>query len=652
MNLQLFQVLFCHKKYKYHFLINCKPFDFQGFKQLFNFQIFAVICTFSFGSAFAALQYEGTTTEVKPVAEVNDFYGYATNPTDKYNGTFGISTIQQKSEVAGLEYSKLVLSTSYPADLQAKVDAAYDAAIAAVKAAKTNKEMMLAEENFADTMVLLSLSGKDRTSLLAKYDAVTATDYVAEDGYYMIPDYGTIYVTGNKVDSKNDVLGNWLMDQGYYGYTTNSALVTALGSKTVKNAVATLLDDTYIGKVTLADVYDPSNTSVQAKQLEAYGRQVYAEYADAVGSFEEYIDSSKKTTTIDEFVAVMDKLYAFNAKYGFDGTCAIDPTDNCLSNSTADYAISLDNKLLVAIDNWYVTNLSATYDKLSKINKDADYTAAKADIIAAAKTILDTIDKYDTASSNIAAGLVQDYFGLANEMTGYVYQTVATALGKLMAEDCETLYKVFTLDTFTENVPVTATKTATFDSSEANLKALTAARTAFDAYVNDYEFAYAGVQTEESLASGVWKLSLLRDAELRLLAAEYNKANIAAVAEKADELDNAKYVALLNNATVKVTTVKEGKKVTVNAKVDAASMSALLGLNSDVTTVEYKFYHKAPGKAYKLTKTKTVNHITYSKSLKKGKNSFRVGVVLKDAKGNVLATKSYQASSLGYRTIK
>ena len=144
--------------------------DFQGLKAIFSFLIFAVICTFSFGSAFAALPYAAKTTVDLPVAAQNDFYGYSSdNAVAMYYGTFGISTIQQESEAIGLENAKIASSTSYPADLQAKVDAAFDTAIAAVKAAKTNKEMMLAEEDLADQLALLAPDKNTRAKVRASY---------------------------------------------------------------------------------------------------------------------------------------------------------------------------------------------------------------------------------------------------------------------------------------------------------------------------------------------------------------------------------------------------------------------------------------------------------------------------------------------------
>ena len=598
-------------------------------------QIIAVMFTFSFSSAFAALQYEGTTTEVKPIAEVTDFDDYdGLDATAKYYGTLGMSTIQQKSKVIGLENDKDDADGLYPADLQAKVDAAYDTAIAAVKAAKTNKEMVTAEKKKNDALELLDINNNTYDALHASY---TNAKFTVDTGYYAIPEYGIIHVAGDENEQAdlvlnaagNKALCNWLMDQGYYGYNSDAAYATVLGGKTVKNAVLDLLDDCYVGYEKLEDVYDPDEDA-RAIDLTAYGRTVYAEYADAVGSYEDWED--KRTTTIEEYVAVIDKLAAFDNKYGF--------LPEYTTNPAADFTIATDSyKLLVAIDNWKIANLAAV-ESINKINTAAGYDTAKADIIATAKTLLGVIDAYGDGNG------LDDYYGLGTAMTSPEMTAVSGALTVLMKDGTSDLNTA--KDTFTENVPV-GTTTATFDSSEANVKALADARALFDAYVNDYSFAYeAGLPG----VPGIVNVGGLVDYECKLLAAEYNKANIAGVAEKADALDNAKYVALLNNATVKVTTVKEGKKVTVNAKVDAASMSALLGLNSDVTTVEYKFYHKAPNKAYKLTKTKTVNHITYTKSLKKGKNSFRVGVVLKDAKGNVLAEKSYKASTLGYRTIK
>ena len=178
-------------------------------------------------------------------------------------------------------------------------------------------------------------------------------------------------------------------------------------------------------------------------------------------------------------------------------------------------------------------------------------------------------------------------------------------------------------------------KTYYFDASEDNVKALEATRAAYDTlvkYYADYDDA----------------------TEAKLLAAEHNKAAAAGFDAKDEKIDNSIVKTYLNNATVTVKSTKlAAKKVRVQAKVDTTTLKLIVEQLGAGATVEYKFYHKAPGKSFKFTKTKNVNYITYtSKSLKAGKNSFRVGLVVKDKDGKVVATKDYQASTLAYRTIK
>ena len=239
--------------------------------------------TFSFSSAFAALQYEGTTTIDKPVAEKTDF-------SLANKGTFGISTVEQQVKVVELENAKDAVDGAYPADLQAKVDAAYDTAIAAVKAAKTAKEMAAAKEALDKELTTLDADNNTYAKLLEKATtadskgkkALTDETYTVgkEAGeYYMVPYCGLITTgEGGKVEATNPKVFNWLMDQGYYGFTSNEAWNKVLDDKAVRNAVANWLEPYYIGKTTLDAVYNSTN-GAKASDLEKYGRTVYAEYA-------------------------------------------------------------------------------------------------------------------------------------------------------------------------------------------------------------------------------------------------------------------------------------------------------------------------------------------------------------------------------------
>ena len=96
-------------------------------------------------------------------------------------------------------------------------------------------------------------------------------------------------------------------------------------------------------------------------------------------------------------------------------------------------------------------------------------------------------------------------------------------------------------------------------------------------------------------------------------------------------------------------------KIRVNARFDTDTYDKILSLFDDGYTVEYKFYKKtAKATSFKGPWTKDRNYITYTKStLNKGtKYKFQCGIVIKDADGNVVAEKSYKASTTGSRICK
>lgn len=612
--------------------------------------VVAVLFTFSFGSAFAALQYGTDPTVSTPVAEKSDFTGYSTaSDATKVQGTFGISTIEQKSEVAGLEAKKADADGVYPADLQAKVDAAYDTAIAAVKVAKTNKEMNTAKEALNKALEKLDLADNSYEALKKAANFLENVTFPVDDGYYMIPDCGSIYVTeGKGVTAGNDVVFDWLMDQGYYGYVSPKAWEDVLTGKTVKNAVVSWLEEYYVGEYTFNQVFENAEVEgvvVKVSNLSKYGRKVYAEYLDLYEDMEAYFE--KKTTTVDEFCKFVSEYDAFLEKY--DVTFGDEVEDFVVfPNDETGKAL---NKLLVAIDKWYIDNYEDSIDAIKKINTAAGYTAAKADILATAKKIVADMDKYSEYGEDFEYLVIY----MLDEGNGFI--TVLNALEKVITADAAALEKLDAA--YTENVPVTGSNDkANFDSSEANLAAIAAARAAFDAYVADYTFAYEANEAygDGESVQGVADIEKLVDYETKLLAAEYNKTAVPAKAEEINAEEAAKIQAFLNNATLKVTTTALGNnKIRVQAKVDAETYRDLVKYLGDDYTISYKFYHKtAAGKTYKAANEKNRNYITYTKiSLKKGvKYKFRCALIVKNADGKVVATKSYKASTVGSRVCR
>ena len=603
--------------------------------------VIAVMFTFSFSSAFAALPYEGTTTVDKPVATEGDFVD---------GGKIGLSTVAQKALTVTVENAKADEAGQYPAELQKKVDAAYDTAIAAVKAAKTSKEMYDALEAGEKTLDKLGLDKNSYEALakaFAKEDGADGVEYDAEAGYYMIPGYGLLTVgetkkvsVGVTEDGKYNVVFKWLMDQGYYGYSKAGAWEETLVSRTVKNAVADWLDGYYVGEYTFDQVrtneevtIDNEKVALKVSNLTKYGRKVYAEYLDVLEAIAAYDD--KKAVTIDEYVAVIDKINAFVDKYNLEKK---DVTGAAAFATIP--AFTADNELYIATDKWYIDNLEDAVEAIEKINTAAGYTAAKADIIAAAKKVVDVEDKYG------------DYPEVVEAMLGNAANTVKAALVEIMKADAIELDKACDEDAYTPYKVVSTDAqgnalTATFDDSADNLAAIEAARKAFDAYLADYTFAYEAYAQEDT--AGIPEIVELVAYEVPLLAAEYNKTAVPATADKETAEKNAKVQAWLNNATVKVTTQALGKgKIRVQAKIDADSFEALAGY-----TIEYKFYKKtAKAASYKGYSDRAVNYTTFTKLTKGTKYNFKCAVTVKDKDGNVVATKGYLGSTTGIRTAK
>ena len=185
-----------------------------------------------------------------------------------------------------------------------------------------------------------------------------------------------------------------------------------------------------------------------------------------------------------------------------------------------------------------------------------------------------------------------------------------------------------------------------FDASEKNVSAVKAKRAAYDALVSNYGYA----DLNKTLGGIVYENAA--KAEALILAAEHNQGADAAY----DVKDTKKLQAYLNNATLKVTTKALGNsKIRVNARFDAETYKDIVAECGNDYTISYKFYQKsAKATSFKGPKEKSRNYITYSKaSLKKGtKYKFQCGVVIKDAQGNVVAEKSYKASTTGSRICR
>ena len=104
--------------------------------------------------------------------------------------------------------------------------------------------------------------------------------------------------------------------------------------------------------------------------------------------------------------------------------------------------------------------------------------------------------------------------------------------------------------------------------------------------------------------------------------------------------------AYVQDLAIAVRTAKVGKKVKVTVKADVQT------LIDNGYTVTYKFYKSTKkGSGYKNTVNKTANTYTNTNPVK-GKNYYKVKLVVKNADGAVVATTPLTQCKYGVRTIK
>ena len=166
--------------------------------------------------------------------------------------------------------------------------------------------------------------------------------------------------------------------------------------------------------------------------------------------------------------------------------------------------------------------------------------------------------------------------------------------------------------------------------------AIEAARAAFDAYIAEYaaDFPWHAYELGWSGDTNVDSQGY----EKTLIQAEEALAGLKWTA------DDAK--AYVQDLSIAVRTAKVGKKVKVTVNADVQT------LVDNGYTVTYKFYKSTKkSSGYKNTVNKTTNTYTNTNPVK-GKNYYKVKLVVKNADGAVVATTPLTQCKYGVRTIK
>ena len=314
------------------------------------------------------------------------------------------------------------------------------------------------------------------------------------------------------------------------------------------------------------------------------------------------VDALKTEAQLKEDKAAIEKqIAAIPTKVTVEDKASVEAARKALDehNEYCDFIGNTTEKIVVvtplvnaenAIKNAEIKAIEDAYDAIVKDNKvTLDEKAA----IEALRTAFDNYCKAYTPENAAPAEVV-------------------TAAGKVTEASVATLEAQL----YTKEADKVKEMIAVLDVNNIDAAAVKAAREAYDALNEDYQFGGSYYD--------------------KLVALEKTLAG------NADE--NAK--AYVQDLAIAVRTAKVGKKVKVTVKADVQT------LIDNGYTVTYKFYKSTKkGSGYKNTVNKTTNTYTNTNPVK-GKNYYKVKLVVKNADGAVVATTPLTQCKYGVRTIK
>ncbi len=395
----------------------------------------------------------------------------------------------------------------------------------------------------------------------------------------------------------------------------NTVSVTGISDKTAVTASIKALTQFATNKAKLVKYVDLLNGDT--KPWEAGYRTIMSE--DVMADF--YATNNARTNA--EVAALYDAAKAECDKLPTKGEIAaakkaVEDTINALPSY-----ITLDNKEAVEAAFKAVTELDDNYgvapSNAAKLTNavqqlknavtaklDADVKALPAKPTAADKATVDallaeieayeTSDMYKTGSTYATYAKKADVEKVAEKVRAAALNDVITAIANLPA-----------------------------DATEAQVEA---AKALYDAFVKDYTDA------EEPYKAAA-------------MVTNYDKlAYLEAKIKEANKFTNDDAKAYVQDLAIAVRTAKSGKKVKVTVNADVQK------LVDNGYTVTYKFYKSTKkGSGYKNTVNKTTNTYTNTNPVK-GKNYYKVKLVVKNADGAVVATTPLTQCKYGVRTIK
>ena len=596
--------------------------------------------TFSFGSAFATISWTGEATN-KYLTEEGDYKA----PTSTDKGEEGITeayraelTSNAKAELRFVKGS----TTPFFAPEKAEAVAAIEAYIEALKTVKTAKDADKLEKDLktkvgtwtgaalspAGTIeqkdTVLSKANNTTTGIAAAADAtidITRIVTRAEANDLYLPGYGKLTKADNVVTTGTK---SELKLAGAAAAKASEIFVNSPAAGVHQNVVDWFMNNGYREKADFATGSRAFAAALKADD-DAYKKTVKDEFDTIQNEIYNYVDKDAATrrglaiSELEGVDALVKKINDFNDKYAGYGKTFTDK----------DFKDSVIARLADNYFDQYYTEVSAV-PEVKKLT-DAD----KATVIALYKKVVALEDSYTA---------VWKFKASSAKANAYDFAKLEAAYKHFLKADVKAFNELDSFKPYT-TVGTGADARAYFDASEKNVSAVKAKRAAYDALVSNYGYA-------DLKDSAFGNYTTAVNDEALILAAEHNQGADADY----DVKDTQKLQAYLNNATLKVSTKALGhNKIRVNARFDAETYKDIVAECGNDYTISYKFYQKsAKATSFKGPKEKSRNYITYTKaSLKKGtKYKFQCGVVIKDAQGNVVAEKSYKASTTGSRVCR
>ena len=496
----------------------------------------------------------------------------------------------------------------------------------------------------------------DYSEVVAKENSTAISGVTAE--LYQLPVTVT-YNVANKTTTITDTASKYYFEAQWTKVkaaidTYNAAVDAANTSKELneaKNTLAAAISISGTTQIKDASTVYTAVSAVSQSNLNTYASLVYNQALAADSTIGTHIYVT--FTTVDEAInaSVAPDAKSVNLWYIAKGA------------ETKKEAEAMYKDACAVIDG-YKTLTTLKSDAAAVTAKIAALPAAKNVTLADKAAIIDAYDAYDalgeTAQRYVTNKVTLDAAVKAVEpLDAYDVKAKAVALPNpalVTIADKEAVKAAKAAYDAYKNTKAYTSKTLpstpyNFDTALNNIKnaEAKAIKTAYDALDAKYVSNTLTAEDKEAVDALQKAIANYID-EYSEAPSTINEMDVARLAAAVDALapkfGDAEAKAYVQDLAVTVRTAKVGKKVKVTVNADVQT------LTDNGFTVEYKFYKSTKkSSGYKNTVNKTANTYTNTNPVK-GKNYYKVKLVVKNADGAVVATTPLTQCKYGVRTIK